>query len=123
MSNKKEKNIWQDLYLARERAEEQFEKEDILSKQKEERFNAAMGKLMADAKNRGLGILDINASYECATGKGFDDLFVNYGLVKAIQKIIEDYRKDAGSDDFRVEMAILHMASRINFDTINKLLW
>ena len=122
MSNKKEKNIWQDLYLARERAEEQFEKEDILSKQKEERFNAAMGKLMADAKNRGLGILDINASYECARGEGFDDLFVNYGLVEAIQKIIEDYRKDAGSDDFRVEMAILHMASRINFDTINKLL-
>jgi len=122
MSKKKEKNIWKDLYLARERAEEKFEKTNTLSEQKEERFNTAMGKLMADAKSCGLGILDINDSYECARGKGFDDLFVNYGLVTAIQKIIEDYRKDAGPDDFRVEMAILSMGSKINFEAFNKLL-
>jgi len=122
MKPKKEKNIWKDLYLGTEKAEEKFEKKNTLSEQKEERFNMAMGKLMADAKSRGFKILDINASYECARGKGFDEMFVDYSLVKAIQKTIEDYSKDAGPDDFRVNIAIIYMASKINYETMKSLL-
>jgi len=110
------------MYEAREKAEEKFEKENTLSEQREERFYMGMGKLIADAKSRGLGILDINASYECAIGKGFNDSFVNYGLVRAIQKIIKEYREDAKTDDFRVDTAILYMAIKINLESIKKLL-
>ena len=120
MTKKKETNIWKKMYEAREKAEEECDKDQAIREQKEERFKRAIALASSDAKVRWISTITISDSYSVALGEspGHYD-FPNTTLVKIFSKILEDFRKDA--DKFSYDIATISMSAEMRFKKMDAL--